>query len=176
MSEIQVNTINEYTGASGVTIDGLLIKDGAIPSITGGKVLQVVEGSHTTEVANTTQTYADTGLTASITPSSSSNKILVIVNHTFSIYRGSTYAWGSIKTLRDSTEISNKRLYDFVNNAGTVQMVAQNFTLILDSPSSTSSLTYKTQLRVEGTTSNSHEVKTAISSEKDTIILMEIDA
>jgi hypothetical protein len=36
MSEIQVNTINEYTGASGVTIDGLLIKDGAIPSIAGG--------------------------------------------------------------------------------------------------------------------------------------------
>ncbi len=36
MSEIQVNTINEYTSASGVTIDGLLIKDGAIPSIAGG--------------------------------------------------------------------------------------------------------------------------------------------
>lgn len=36
MSEIQVNTINEYTGANGVTIDGLLIKDGAIPSISGG--------------------------------------------------------------------------------------------------------------------------------------------
>jgi hypothetical protein len=30
MSEIQVNTINEYTGANGVTIDGLTIKDGAI--------------------------------------------------------------------------------------------------------------------------------------------------
>ena len=27
MSEIQVNTINEYTGANGVTIDGVLIKD-----------------------------------------------------------------------------------------------------------------------------------------------------
>ena len=36
MSEIQVNTINEYTSANGVTIDGLLIKDGAIPSISGG--------------------------------------------------------------------------------------------------------------------------------------------
>ena len=37
MSEIQVNTINEYTGASGVTIDGVLIKDSAIASssITG---------------------------------------------------------------------------------------------------------------------------------------------
>lgn len=32
MSEIQVNTINEYTGASGVTIDGVLVKDGAIAS------------------------------------------------------------------------------------------------------------------------------------------------
>ena len=30
MSEIQVNTINEYTGANGVTIDGVLIKDGVV--------------------------------------------------------------------------------------------------------------------------------------------------
>tara|TARA_R100001015_G_C4542275_1_gene105999 strand:+ start:182 stop:727 length:546 start_codon:yes stop_codon:yes gene_type:complete len=30
MSEIQVNTINEYTGANGVTIDGVLIKDGYV--------------------------------------------------------------------------------------------------------------------------------------------------
>ena len=51
MSEIQVNTINEYTGASGVTIDGLLIKDGAIPSIAGGKVLQVVTAETTTTIS-----------------------------------------------------------------------------------------------------------------------------
>ena len=30
MSEIQVNTINEYTSANGVTIDGVLIKDGNV--------------------------------------------------------------------------------------------------------------------------------------------------
>jgi len=30
MSEIQVNTINEYTGANGVTIDGVLLKDNKI--------------------------------------------------------------------------------------------------------------------------------------------------
>ena len=35
MSQINVNTINEYTSAGGVTIDGVLIKDGAIPSVTG---------------------------------------------------------------------------------------------------------------------------------------------
>ena len=33
MSEIQVNTINEYTGASGVTIDGVLIKDGNVDGV-----------------------------------------------------------------------------------------------------------------------------------------------
>ena len=36
MSEIQVNTINEYTGANGVTIDGLLIKDGAANGLITG--------------------------------------------------------------------------------------------------------------------------------------------
>ena len=35
-SELKVDTISEKTSAAGVTIDGLLIKDGAIPSITGG--------------------------------------------------------------------------------------------------------------------------------------------
>ena len=33
MSEIQVNTINEYTGASGVTIDGVLLKDGNVDGV-----------------------------------------------------------------------------------------------------------------------------------------------
>lgn len=33
MSEIQVNTINEYTGASGVTIDSVLIKDGNVDGV-----------------------------------------------------------------------------------------------------------------------------------------------
>ena len=79
MSEIQVNTINEYTGASGVTIDGLLIKDGAIPSISGGKVLQVVQATYSTQGTSTSTSFTDTGLTASITPSNASNKVLVQV-------------------------------------------------------------------------------------------------
>jgi len=49
MSEIQVNTINEYTGASGVTIDGLLIKDGAIPSISSGGLVLVDSHSFSTQ-------------------------------------------------------------------------------------------------------------------------------
>ena len=42
MSEIQVNTINEYTAASGVTIDGVLLKDG---NVDGVDVSAIVSGS-----------------------------------------------------------------------------------------------------------------------------------
>jgi hypothetical protein len=44
------------------------------------RILQVVQGTTSTAATNATSTYADTGLTATITPQSSSSKILVLVN------------------------------------------------------------------------------------------------
>ena len=46
MSEIQVNTISEYTGANGVTIDGALIKDGKVTGGAAGLTL-ITSGSVT---------------------------------------------------------------------------------------------------------------------------------
>jgi hypothetical protein len=40
-SEIKVDTISEKTAANGVTIDGVLIKDGEIPSVTGLKGISI---------------------------------------------------------------------------------------------------------------------------------------
>ena len=80
MSEIQVNTINEYTGANGVTIDGVLLKDNKLASGTGN-VLQVVQGTFATQTSSTSSTHADTGLSLSITPSATSSKILVMMLH-----------------------------------------------------------------------------------------------
>ena len=77
MSEIQVNTINEYTGANGVTIDGVLIKDNKLASGTGN-VLQVVQGTETTGATIASTSFTDTNLSASITPSSTSSKILAV--------------------------------------------------------------------------------------------------
>ena len=45
-----------------------------------GQVLQVVNATYATEVGNSTSTYADTGLTATITPLFATSKILVLVN------------------------------------------------------------------------------------------------
>ncbi len=119
-----------------------------------GAILQVVEGSSTTDVTITsTGTWTDTGLTATITPKFNNSKILVI-QHQFYVGRfnsGGTEWEGSMRILRGSTA-----LYATVTNALTAiadiqpsksrtQMsntIAQSY---LDSPATTSATTYKTQ-------------------------------
>jgi hypothetical protein len=114
-----------------------------------GNILQVVEGSTSTLVSVGTSTFSDTGLSASITPSSSSNKILVIVNQMYHLSRSVVSMGGGIRLLRDSTVIQapsansqgSFELYigsssDFYNRATITK---------LDSPATTSSITYKTQ-------------------------------
>jgi len=114
----------------------------ALPAGVGGKVLQVVQGTTSTEVTHSTS-YADTGLSASITPSSTSNKILVLVNQ-------HCYVQGnqgmSLKLLRDSTAIYTpaQSYMLYIETADAHIRTYQSYN-VLDTPSSTSSLTYKTQ-------------------------------
>ena len=77
MSVLNVNTINERTSASCVTIDGVLIKENKLASGTGN-VLQVVSGTDASAVNITSTSMTDTGLSASITPSATSSKILTV--------------------------------------------------------------------------------------------------
>jgi hypothetical protein len=112
----------------------------------GGLVLQVVSARTGTQVTSNSATYTDTGLTASITPSSTSNKILVMVQQSFAKYSGDTY--GNFRVYRDSTEIGGTIPFREVGNTESAikNVVGTGFSCsILDTPSSTSSLTYKTQ-------------------------------
>ena len=176
MSTLQVNTINESTSASGVTIDGVLIKDGKLATGTGN-VLQVVQGTDNTPANITSSSYQDTGLTASITPSATSSKVLVIVSHSAFAYAPGAIPFAYIQLLRDSTVISEDfplgikaALHGDSNGyIGSSQNIS-----ILDSPSSTSSLTYKTQGKYAG--SGSGYLTTAYSDATDSIVLMEIGA
>lgn len=115
-----------------------------------GSVLQVVQGSTTTQVNHTsTSTWTDTGLSASITPSSMSSKVLVKVNqHCFASRYG-----GSLKLLRDTTGIwEHGDAYGFYLDPGANinARLFQSFNY-LDTPSSTSALTYKTQGKLYST-------------------------
>ena len=74
-----IATVNSsgITMASGKAISG----DGA-----GGKVLQVVQTTYSTVTGISNTSYIDSGITASITPSSTSSKILVIVSISGRVY------------------------------------------------------------------------------------------
>jgi hypothetical protein len=110
----------------------------------GGKVLQVISATTSTNATNTTGTYADTNLSASITPSSSSSKVLVLVAQNGCYKDGATGV--GLKLLRGSTDImqiANYAGYDGSNTGrAVVSGIATNY---LDSPATTSSTTYKTQ-------------------------------
>ena len=124
-------------------------KAGAI-AVGAGTIVQVVQATTNTEVVVSSATYTDTGLTASITPTSSSNKILVMVNQQFQAYRTTNGQGMGYKILRDSTEIysppdnSTGPFLSYVNVTEHLGVTSVNY---LDSPSTTSSTTYKTQGR-----------------------------
>ncbi len=122
-----------------------------------GHILQVVHGSYGSSVHSSSSTYADTGLTLNITPSSTSSKILVIVSHPEVARIGSSAPSNTklaIKLMRDSTDLTvmSSHTLDYVMSAqlsagaGWIAMAGPSVTY-LDSPSSTSALTYKTQFR-----------------------------
>jgi len=114
----------------------------ALPAGVGGKVLQVVQGSTSTEVTHSTS-YADTGLSASITPSSTSNKVLILVNQHCKAQGPNGV---SLKLLRDSTAIyTPAQSYSFYIDTTDAHIRGHQSFNYLDSPSSTSAITYKTQ-------------------------------
>ena len=117
----------------------------------GGKVLQVVQSGDMGAIfVSTSQTYADVGITVAITPSATSSKILLLLSGNFWVSQsGSDYGNGlKMKMLRGSTQINELNSYfDFpVAAARHAFAVTRVFnTVLLDSPSSTSAVTYKMQ-------------------------------
>jgi len=135
-----------------------------------GKVLQVVNAVNATEVTSNSASYSDTGLTANITPSATSSKILVISSNDCTKLSADTSV--AIRCYRGSTEIGGtiigRKIAD-TDDTGKSQSVF-SFT-ILDSPSSTSALTFKTQFC---NAAGSGTVRINAGSGSSTMCLMEI--
>ena len=173
--------ITRLGGANAIsgTLPAANINDTSIGNITslpagvGGKVLQVVNATSSTETSTSSTSYSDTNLSATITPSSSSNKILITVNHT-GLLKSSSNNAGKIQLLRGSTSLimfSN----DFGRDGGTgLNGVGGTGTSYLDSPATTSATTYKTQLACSVTAAAA--VKIAQNNAVQTMTLMEIEA
>ena len=118
-----------------------------------GSVLQVVHGYTESSTSVATTTYTDIGLSATITPSSTSSKILVTWNIIALLTDSSADRGYSISTLRDSTAVyspSGTYVNGYIYNPTSttaVQNTAHSSSTFLDSPSSTSALVYKCQAK-----------------------------
>lgn len=138
---------------------------------TPAKILQVVSETYSTEFIKNTNNYSDTGLSASITPSSATNKVLVTVTQPVNI-TAATNPRGSINCVRTIGTTSSTI---FTPGVGMIETTGTELSLIntmvfLDSPNTTSQTTYKTQSSRAGST----VVTTSIDNVPATIILMEV--
>jgi hypothetical protein len=113
----------------------------------GGKVLQVVEASFSTEVNTTSDAYSDLGLSASITPSSASSKVFVLgVLNAGKTSTASTETAVNARLLRGATTINQVLSWAFYTNSGVQSRANMPAFMYLDSPATTSSTTYKIQV------------------------------
>ena len=141
-----------------------------------GHVIQVVQATTTTPSSNTTDSYVDSGLSATITPTSASSKILVVASQKFTVDRDNTGMNGGLRIVRDSTAILSNGTYCpyvLAGGASTVQLHILYPLQILDSPNTTSAVTYKTQGRANDTTNNG-VVRFQWGNDPSVITLMEI--
>jgi hypothetical protein len=113
-----------------------------------GNVLQVVSASTATGVTNSTSTYADTGLTATITPLFASSKILVLVSQNgCSKSSANVENRMAIRLLRNSDVLSVFSGDLFLYTGTALLLVGSLSVAVLDAPATTSATTYKTQFQ-----------------------------
>ena len=132
---------------------------------TAGTVLQTIYGSSTTQVPNAGTAYVDAGISATITPQATTNKILVIA--TTPIYMADSDCNVFVRVLRSATEIS----LSIQNDSTSANAHQSSSMVVLDSPSTTSATTYKIQWKNNNAAKTSYVMN---NGQFGSIILQEI--
>jgi len=143
VSQIKVDKILESSSSAGVHIPG--------------HIIQVVTGTANNDTDISDTSYVDTGLSVSITPKYASSKILLIAQHYTIAFAPGTLPFSLFQLLRDSTAIltdvpNGRKGDDHPSDNNAYKAHSFNMTY-LDSPNSTSAITYKTQARYTGSSS-----------------------
>ena len=144
--------------------------DGSKISGDFGKVLQVLYDKQTGSQTIATTTYTDTNLSITITPSSTSSKILVMANVMAALNGGEGFG---VNIVRGSTNIltTNQNYAVYAGSISGDKIREWLPISFLDSPSTTSATTYKIQ--VASYASNTIEIAEAGPL---TMVVMEIGA
>jgi len=144
-----VNPPNASVGTSQL-VDGA-VTSAKLASGVGGKVLQVVTATDSTQRTTTSTSYvtASNTLSVNITPSSTSSKIFVTVSSAFGLPSG---ADGIATIYRDSTNLEGSLGSGFARlSASNGASIVMN---VLDSPNTTSQVTYQVYIRETSAVAN----------------------
>jgi hypothetical protein len=143
----------------------------------GGKVLQVVQGTLTSDASTTSLSFVDTGITVNITPSSATSKVYIAVNFWGYVTKSGSVTGniGEYNLVRGATQLqkikSGQNAFASTSNPFSYYAMAFSY---LDSPATTSATTYKVQFQADssGQTTALFASATQIAS----IVVMEIGA
>ena len=130
-----------------------------------GKLGQVLTQTPTSSQVSATSSYVDTGLSINITPASTSSKILVMAVH--NSQNSATNTGVHIRCFRDSTQIGGGRSDDLAFWVANAYNHDGYPVIILDSPNTTSQVTYKTDFKA-------FNGGTAYLNHNSTMVLQEI--
>lgn len=148
--------------ASIIKVDQIQTASGGTPSLSDlgvstaglGKVLQVKTFKTTSHNENSSTTFADSLLTLNITPSSTTSKVMVLSHAGWMVFRSSGNETGGVSRLvRDDgsvTQLASHYFYSFAQNLSSSYAYhyhGMDTYTVLDSPSTTSEITYKIQIR-----------------------------
>ena len=138
-----------FTVPSGATLD---VTSATVTGLSVGKVLQVVSATKTDTASTTSLTFVSTGLEVAITPSATSSKILLIATPVIGSHLDNN---NGTCFMRDSTTLalgdaaSNRSLYMSHSQYQYSSYNGESHPIsYLDSPSSTSAITYKVAYRM----------------------------
>jgi hypothetical protein len=166
-----VPTSTDYVKDGATAIEAL---GDAVDATLGGffNIKQIVQGSTQTAATSSTSTYADTGLTATITPTSASNKIIVLYYHG-SIFKTAANSQSQMQfqVLRNATNIG--LAFALYTNSAMDLFTTGPSGMIFDAPATTAATTYKTQF---ANTANVAQVGINNSTSHARIILIEVEA
>ena len=168
-SKLKTDVLETVSGSGTIALTNQL-SGMTSASVPAGSVIQVVQGLHNTTATSTTNTFVDTGLTATITPSSTSSKILVTFNQQ-GVGKWSNNTSCSLRLLRGSTQLQIAGDYTPYTSSGLEVRGLSVTSQYLDSPATTSATTYKVQFR---SLNNSATAAVNDPQGNSTITLMEI--
>jgi len=141
--------------ANFITTAGKLLSTGVVGGV--GKIGQIIQATTDTAANVASTSYTDTGLTVNITPTASTSKVLVEVNQSIVTDIDTNLANSKLQLRRDSTSVITFGGNVARIEAGSVSAVKfGNLTTFsfLDSPSTTSQVTYSTRGAISSTSNN----------------------